>query len=246
MACGSEKVMQAFRHWDVDGSGIIARRELLGIIKRLCPEIDDRDLDMLFTAAGVHGDGQLNYEEFLNWLWCDLSDAAAESKAGAGAKPEAEAAFGNFAKGLAAAEAAKERGLWEDALIAAREKAAEIYPRAKVQQYYDEVYKRLDGQEYIGDVKGTYFSRIDANKDGLVTFEEAAKLIKKSLNCAADFEKAPKPTAEEIRFAFDAHDTLADGRGRMGVDAFLNLHRYLQVRVAEAMLPLSQLVRGGC
>merc|ERR1719242_1600970 len=103
---------------------------------------------MLFAAAGVHGDGQLKYEEFLNWLWCDsMGEASAETKAGAGAKPEAEAGFAHFAKGLAAAEAAKERGLWEDALIAAREKAAETYPRAKVQQYYDEVFKRLDGQE---------------------------------------------------------------------------------------------------
>jgi len=239
--------MQTFRSWDVDGSGVIARRELLGIIKRLCPDMDDRDLDMLFTAAGVHSDGQLRYEEFLNWLWRDsIGETEAAAIARARDKPEAEMGFGRFAKGLAEAEAAKERGMWEDALMAARAKAALTYPAAKVKQYFDGVHSRLEGEEYQRDVKGTYFTRVDADKDGLVTFEEAAKLIKKSLNCAADFQMAPKPTAEEIRFAYDAHDTMADGRGRMGVDAFLNLHRYLQVRVAEAMLPLSQLVRGGC
>lgn len=40
-----------------------------------------------------------------------------------------------------------------------------------------------------------------------VSFDEAKLLICQSLRCAADLTKAPSPTQEEVRLAFDAHAT---------------------------------------
>lgn len=221
MAVLSDKVRQVFRTWDINGHGVIARSELTSIIQRLNPGIGDGELEALFAAAGVHCSTCIEYDNFIGWLWsdCALSDAELQ------------------------AEAARERGLWEGALASARGSAARQYPPDRVDRYFDEVYARLAGPEYTAHVKGTFFEKVDSDHDGRVSFSEAAALISKSLQCAADLGHGVQPSQEEIRAAFDAHDTLVEGRGRMGVDEFLNLARYLQVRVAEAMLPLSQVVR---
>lgn len=223
MAVVSDKVRQAFRSWDANGHGLIARSELTSIIQRLNPGIGDGDLEALFAAAGVHCSSRVDYDNFINWLWsdCGLSDSEIR------------------------AEAARERGLWEGAIVAARAEAATKFPPERVNRYFDEVYSRLIGADYIAHVKGTFFEKVDRDRDGRVSFSEAAALISKSLQCAADLGHGVRPSQEEVRAAFDAHDTLIEGRGRMGVDEFLNLARYLQVRVAEAMLPLSQVVRDG-
>mmetsp|Transcript_105234 Transcript_105234/g.280147 ORF Transcript_105234/g.280147 Transcript_105234/m.280147 type:complete len:227 (-) Transcript_105234:36-716(-) len=223
-----DDVRQVFRAWDKEGNGMISRKEFSGIIMRLSPEIGEQELEALFDAADANAGGRLNYEQFFTWLWAPDGDED-----------------GSLAKD-AELEKARERGLWEGALTNAISKYSEKYPAEKVTQYFDEVQNRLGGQEYAAHVKGAFFKRVDKNEDGKVDFQEAFSLIRKSLQCAADLGAAEKPTVDEIRAAFDAHDTLVSGRGRMGVDEFLNLTRYLQVRVAEAMLPLSQLVRGGC
>mmetsp|Transcript_79966 Transcript_79966/g.180383 ORF Transcript_79966/g.180383 Transcript_79966/m.180383 type:complete len:230 (+) Transcript_79966:108-797(+) len=225
-----EDVRQVFRTWDKDGNGMISRKEFSGIIMRLSPDIAEQDLEALFEAADSNSDGRLNYEEFFAWLWAPDGDEDADA---------AEAARIEIEQ-----EKAREKGLWEGALQTARAKAESQYPTERVKQYFDEVMDRLDKKEYSEHVKGAFFKRVDKNADGKVDFKEAYSLIRKSLQCAADLGGTHKPTVDEIRAAFDAHDTLVSGRGRMGVDEFLNLTKYLQVRVAEAMLPLSQLVRG--
>ncbi|CAK9053980.1 Calmodulin (CaM) [Durusdinium trenchii] len=141
-------------------------------------------------------------------------------------------------------EDARARGLWEDAIKKARLKASRTWPEERVKNYWDEVENRLKSQEYIDHVRTKMFVQVDQDKDGRVSFDEAKLLICQSLRCAADLTKAPSPTQEEVRLAFDAHDTLVEGRGRMGVDEFVNLARYLQVTVAEAMQPLSKVLTG--
>eukprot|EP00913_Durusdinium_trenchii_P032359 g30299.t1 len=123
--------------------------------------LSDRDLEVLFVAAGADAPGLVKYQEFITYLWSEDEDARA-------------------------------RGLWEDAIKKARLKASRTFG----------------------------FICVDQDKDGRVSFDEAKLLICQSLRCAADLTKAPSPTQEEVRLAFDAHDTLVEGRGRMGVDEF--------------------------
>mmetsp|Transcript_102816 Transcript_102816/g.261208 ORF Transcript_102816/g.261208 Transcript_102816/m.261208 type:complete len:301 (-) Transcript_102816:72-974(-) len=138
-------------------------------------------------------------------------------------------------------EEARRRGLWQAALESAASKALNKYPEEKVRQYYSEVRTRLEGQEYIDHAKGAFFDGVDSDHDGKISFKEVAEVIAKSLKCVSDIMGThAQPTMQEIRAAFDAHDTLAVGRGVMGVDEFLNLLRYLQVRVAEAAMPMSR------
>lgn len=229
---GKGTVVQAFRRWDAEGSGLIPRGELLRLIRRLDPAIAEEDLDALFGAAGFQDGTRLNYEEFLGWLWSDLGVGGADAA-------EAEA------RAEAAREAARAQGLWEGSLAAARARGGASFAAAPVQRYFDEVEARLRGEEYLAHVRGSLFTSTDADRDGRVSLADAATLIGKSLKCAADLGCGPPPTSEEIRASFSAHDTLAEGRGYMGADEFLGLVRYLQVRVAEAMLPFSQLVRSG-
>mmetsp|Transcript_17792 Transcript_17792/g.40045 ORF Transcript_17792/g.40045 Transcript_17792/m.40045 type:complete len:219 (+) Transcript_17792:3-659(+) len=214
----SEKVLEAFRSWDVQGQGTIGRKQLIKILQRLTPQVTESDLEVLFVAAGADAGGGVKYNDFISYLWADGSVEDAS-------------------------EAARVRGLWEDALKDAREKA-KTWPAEKVDRYWNEVETRLWSKDYFEHVKLSLFIQADQDQDGRVSFDEARALICKSLRCAADLTKAPQPTQEEVRQAFDAHDTLAEGRGRMGVGEFVNLARYLQVIVAEAMLPFSKVVTG--
>mmetsp|Transcript_144033 Transcript_144033/g.203796 ORF Transcript_144033/g.203796 Transcript_144033/m.203796 type:complete len:221 (+) Transcript_144033:72-734(+) len=216
----SEKVLEAFRSWDVQGCGTISRKQLIRILQRLTPQVTESDLEVLFVAAGADSGGGVKYNDFISYLWADGSSAED------------------------AKEAARARGLWEDALRNAREKSAKTWPADRVDRYWNEVETRLWSKDYFDHVKTNMFVQADQDKDGRVSFDEARALICKSLRCAADLTKAPQPTQEEVRQAFDAHDTLVEGRGRMGVGEFVNLARYLQVIVAEAMLPFSKVVSG--
>jgi hypothetical protein len=243
---GLDKVRCCFRNWDQEGSGLISRRQLCGVLTRLSPKVTDQELSRLFAALGADGaldgyglepgpDSLLRYESFLTWLW-------AEGEPGEGGRATSAA---QLRERLEEDEAARERGLWEGALSEARARAAEKYSEPVAKSYFDEVAQRLSGSQYSEHVKGAFFTKVDEDKDGKVSFEEASALIAKALSFASDMGLAPKPTGQEVRAAFDAHDTLVGGRGRMGADEFLNLARYLQVRVAEAGLPLSRVVTEG-
>jgi len=222
MSVVSAQVFEAFKSWDVQGKGMISRAQLLRIIRRLTPQVGEADIEALLAATGAERGGGVYYHDFINWLWSDGVPTEEELRK----------------------EAARERGLWEDALKDASVRAAKTWPADRVDKYFSEVQRRLAGEDYIKHVKDTMFVKADQDQDGRVSFEEAKALIIKSLKCAADLVHAPQPTQEDVREAFDAHDTLAVGRGRMGLDEFVNLTRYLQVRVADSMLPLSKVITG--
>jgi len=215
------KVQSVFRKWDAGGKGLIKKSDLKCVIQKLLPGITSADLDVLFAEVDAQGDANLNYIEFIDYLW-------------SGTEAEAEAA----------AERAREKGLWEGELIEARTRTKQKYPADKVDRYFDEVQERLGGAAYAEHVKGAFFTKTDKNADERISFEEASALILKSLQFAADLGSMSNPPSKaEIKAAFDAHDTKAFGRGTMGGDEFLQLCRYLQVRVAEAALPLSKVMQ---
>lgn len=235
----ADHIIQAFRSWDESGSGIISRHDLASIIRALSPGIAERDLDRLFKAAARDGfqAEDLKYEDFVTWLWHPSNlatlEVAEEAAAAAAAEEKGRAA-------AAAEEQAKKNVLWKGTLAAATAKAQERYPEEKVHQYWDDVSDRLYSQDYAKHVRSTFFDKVDTDRDGMITFRQVLPVIRKCLQCAADMEHRPRPTKQEMRAAFDAHD---GGKGVMGEEEFLNLMRYLQIKVAEAVMPMSRVFR---
>lgn len=225
LASDAARVKDQFQAWDATSSGLILREQLAQVLQRLCPGVAESEVGDVLHGLDTAGDGRLRLEEFLQLLYGQVETSAASSGA---AIDEAEL------------ERARERGLWEQALADARARALRARGGSpQVALYFDDVRDRLSSEEYASHVQSIFFNQVDANQDGTISYEEAASIIGKTLSFAADMGIAPKPTKDEVKAAFDAHDTLAMGRGRMGDAEFLNLAKYLQVRVAEAMLPLT-------
>jgi len=221
----SGRIAQLFKQHDINDDGTIKVEELEGVLAAI-GFTAEQSQEMLLQVKSSNGD--IRYDDFLAWLFPkgELHEGAAGI--------EAKAERGTISN---------QHGLWEDAVSNSRTKFIDKYPQERVNQYFDEVQLRLGGREYEEHVKSTFFNHVDTSKDGKVDFQEAYSLILKSLQCAAAITGSAKPTAEEIKAAFDTHDKLSSGSGRLGLGEFTNLCRYLQVRVAEAMLPLSSLVR---
>lgn len=57
-----------FRQLDQDGNGKIAADHMLSLLKFLLPHASLEDLFLAFEAIDVNDDGELSYDEFLNWV----------------------------------------------------------------------------------------------------------------------------------------------------------------------------------
>jgi len=376
----SEQVRSSFQNWDVQGTGLISKNELILLIRSLDPQITDGEIKILFTEARIEGEDRVRYERFVSWLFFDTPDvfdplsslkdpqAAIDNKplwevalssamasaikncpmcneleayfrdvrsriekpafadqvqrlfaqrcnsdqtqgatvddaiqlaegalqccsimaalampmpdeiraafdahdarvGGQGRLPvdelvnvmrylqvqvalatlmETEARKAADLELLKSNNALREKGLWEGAMASAKLKAYQRYEEGAVDAYFDEVRDRLRSAAYEENVKGPLFTKVDADKDGKVSFIEASGMITSALVCSADLAGAKKPTTESIRQVFDTHDTISQGWDFMGGAEFLNLMRYLQVQIAEAMLPLSLVVKPEC
>lgn len=68
----SEDVIKAFKKFDKDGNGVISRSELSMVLKNLSDTWDDDSVERLMNKADKNGDGVLQIEEFVNWLFAAL------------------------------------------------------------------------------------------------------------------------------------------------------------------------------
>eukprot|EP00437_Effrenium_voratum_P004130 CAMPEP_0181423132 /NCGR_PEP_ID=MMETSP1110-20121109/13972_1 /TAXON_ID=174948 /ORGANISM="Symbiodinium sp., Strain CCMP421" /LENGTH=1183 /DNA_ID=CAMNT_0023546251 /DNA_START=81 /DNA_END=3632 /DNA_ORIENTATION=- len=67
-----QTVLKAFQRFDKDGSGSITRDELSQVLRGLkSSEWDDDSIDQLLAAADSSGDGQLQVEEFVKWIFAE-------------------------------------------------------------------------------------------------------------------------------------------------------------------------------
>mmetsp|Transcript_62565 Transcript_62565/g.182934 ORF Transcript_62565/g.182934 Transcript_62565/m.182934 type:complete len:283 (-) Transcript_62565:109-957(-) len=64
-------MLQAFKDWDVDGSGTISAEELADVLISLDPEFTKDDAMKLFAAADMNNDGNIDYMEFTQWITKD-------------------------------------------------------------------------------------------------------------------------------------------------------------------------------
>lgn len=63
------KIKDIFNKWDEDKSGAISKPELAAFFKNLDPSFTDHDVDVMISVADVNKDGQIDYNEFLDWLF---------------------------------------------------------------------------------------------------------------------------------------------------------------------------------
>ena len=61
-----ESIRKAFRAFDQDGNGYISAAELKEVMKELDEFSNNEDVQSIINNADKDGDGQVNYEEFLN------------------------------------------------------------------------------------------------------------------------------------------------------------------------------------
>ncbi|CAJ1406930.1 unnamed protein product [Effrenium voratum] len=73
----NEAVQAAFRRFDVDQSGSISRDELGNILRGLDSSWTDDSIDDLLAQADASGDGQLQIDEFLKWIFAEDQDVGA-------------------------------------------------------------------------------------------------------------------------------------------------------------------------
>jgi len=67
-ANAEEEMQEAFRVFDRDGNGFVTEKELRLIMMNLGEKLLDEEIDEMITCADVDGDGQINYEEFINLM----------------------------------------------------------------------------------------------------------------------------------------------------------------------------------
>ncbi|CAK9008946.1 unnamed protein product [Durusdinium trenchii] len=65
-------VLEAFKKFDKDGDGSITRDELGNVLRTLDPEEwTEQELDRLLGRVDANGDGKLQVEEFLRWIFAE-------------------------------------------------------------------------------------------------------------------------------------------------------------------------------
>ena len=63
-----EETLEAFKVFDKDGSGFISKAELIHVMANLGEKLSDGEIDEMIREADVNGDGQINYEEFVQMM----------------------------------------------------------------------------------------------------------------------------------------------------------------------------------
>eukprot|EP00927_Polykrikos_kofoidii_P007906 TRINITY_DN13254_c0_g1_i4.p1 TRINITY_DN13254_c0_g1~~TRINITY_DN13254_c0_g1_i4.p1 ORF type:complete len:670 (-),score=125.88 TRINITY_DN13254_c0_g1_i4:50-1987(-) len=59
----------AFATMDDNRNGLIERKEFTALMRRVCPRVPEKDLDMVFKEMDGSRDGLISYDEFVEWLF---------------------------------------------------------------------------------------------------------------------------------------------------------------------------------
>ncbi|KAJ3933046.1 MAG: calmodulin-like protein [Lentinula lateritia] len=63
-----EEIRQAFQVFDKDGNGMISAKELKAVMESLGENLSDKEVDAMMLEADQDGDGNINYEEFVDMM----------------------------------------------------------------------------------------------------------------------------------------------------------------------------------
>ncbi|XP_034876361.1 calmodulin-1-like [Mirounga leonina] len=63
-----EEIPEAFRVFDKDGNSYVSAVELRHVMTNLGEKLADEEVDEMIRGADIGGDGQVNYEEFVQMM----------------------------------------------------------------------------------------------------------------------------------------------------------------------------------
>lgn len=64
----ADRVRDIFHLWDSDGNGFITKDELERVLVVLNPSFTKKEFTKMMKAADKNGDGEIDYQEFVDWL----------------------------------------------------------------------------------------------------------------------------------------------------------------------------------
>jgi calmodulin len=64
-----DEMIEAFKVFDSDGNGMISSDELRQIMDNLGEKLSKEEVDEMVKEADIDGDGQINYQEFVNMMF---------------------------------------------------------------------------------------------------------------------------------------------------------------------------------
>ncbi|XP_074572657.1 calmodulin [Curcuma longa] len=67
-ADSEEELMEAFKVFDKDSNGFILAQELRHVMTSLGEKLTDEEVDEMIREADIDGDGQVNYQEFVQMM----------------------------------------------------------------------------------------------------------------------------------------------------------------------------------
>eukprot|EP00746_Dinoflagellata_sp_MGD_P001130 gnl/MRDRNA2_/MRDRNA2_102099_c0_seq1.p1 gnl/MRDRNA2_/MRDRNA2_102099_c0~~gnl/MRDRNA2_/MRDRNA2_102099_c0_seq1.p1 ORF type:complete len:213 (+),score=73.77 gnl/MRDRNA2_/MRDRNA2_102099_c0_seq1:126-764(+) len=73
MPCLKKQMLDVFRKWDTDGNKTISKEEFSKILVAI--GVSAADCEVLFEDADTNEDGNIDFEEFFEWLYRDAPEA---------------------------------------------------------------------------------------------------------------------------------------------------------------------------
>jgi hypothetical protein len=71
MRSANRRLERIFEQWDENNDGCIKVDELTHVLKMLNPKFKDTELKALFSAADENHNGEIDFCEFCDWLFCE-------------------------------------------------------------------------------------------------------------------------------------------------------------------------------
>ena len=78
----SELLADAFKEFDLDGSGLISPDEMRLVLNQLGETLSEEEVDDFIQNVDMNGDGQIDFEEFQMMLVNDMSQHVSSAKDG--------------------------------------------------------------------------------------------------------------------------------------------------------------------
>eukprot|EP00930_Biecheleria_cincta_P060133 TRINITY_DN45819_c0_g1_i1.p1 TRINITY_DN45819_c0_g1~~TRINITY_DN45819_c0_g1_i1.p1 ORF type:complete len:308 (-),score=62.59 TRINITY_DN45819_c0_g1_i1:73-933(-) len=62
-------IRATFRAFDDNGDGLISRKEIERVLLRVCPDMAQAQIAVLYALLDTNNDGKIEYDEFVDFLW---------------------------------------------------------------------------------------------------------------------------------------------------------------------------------
>eukprot|EP00092_Neocalanus_flemingeri_P000651 GFUD01000693.1.p1 GENE.GFUD01000693.1~~GFUD01000693.1.p1 ORF type:complete len:3364 (-),score=1087.83 GFUD01000693.1:1093-10800(-) len=176
-------VQDAFKQFDKNGDGAIDKAELTSALSSTGGNFTKQEIDTIFLAADIDGDGEIDYEEFIALMCPSASDIVEKFRGKYKNVNDVRAAFKRFDKN-------GDGALEKDELAAALKSSGESYTDIEVNAIFS-----------LGDIDG----------DGEITLEEFIALMSPSASSVVQRISKTFKNLNDVKAAFKKIDTDNDG-----------------------------------